>query len=170
MKRFVGTKLVNARPMTRASYMRFDLTVERMEEKYPELNVDNEAYDQDLVDDILDKQRGLIERLRLPPSKALAEAVKQIMARRPASAAADGGADKGAPAGLAAAKDGERKAAAVAKNLDAAGRQPGSLRETGLDADKAGQTKPLPSAADMTYEEFNALPEATRAKMRGDFS
>lgn len=143
--------------------MRFDLTIERMEEKYPELNTANDAYDQDLVDDILDKQRGLIERERLSPSKALAKAVESVMARRPAAPASDKG-------GLAAAKPGEtRKGAAVAKNLDAAARQPGSLKDVGIDSSKAGQTRATPNAADMTHEEFIALPEATRAAMRGDF-
>lgn len=149
--------------------MRFDLTIERMEEKYPALRVGDEAYDQDLIDDILDKQRGLIDRLRLPPSKALAQAVEHVMSRRAPAAAA---AEEKPAAGLAGGKDeiGDRKAAAVAKNLAAAAAQPGSLKDAGLDSDKAGQTKPLPSVNDMTYEEFNALPEATRAKMRGDFS
>ena len=154
--------------------MRFDLTLERMEEKYAQLVPGSETYDQDLVDDILDKQRGLIERLHLPPSKALAQAVEHVMRRvapAPAAGADDADADgKGAAAGLAAAKADERKSAAVAKNLAAAAAQPGSLKDAGLDSDKAGQTKPLPSVNDMTYEEFNALPEATRAKMRGDFS
>lgn len=145
--------------------MRFELTLERMEEKYPMLRVGDEAYDQDLIDDILDKQVGLIERQRLSPSKALAKAVESVMARVQAPAPA------GEKAGLAAAQTGEpRKSAAVAKNLDAAARQPGSLKEAGLDSDKAGQTKATPSASDMTFEEFEALPEATRAKMRGDFA
>lgn len=145
--------------------MRFDLTIERMEEKYPELNTSSDAYDQDLVDDILDKQRGLIARERLSPSKALAKAVESVMARRPA--AVEPTADKG---GLAAAKPGEtRKGAAVAKNLDAAARQPASLKDIGIDSSKAGQTKAVPEASKMTHEEFIALPEATRAQMRGDF-
>ena len=145
--------------------MRFELTLERMEEKYPTLRPGNEAYDQDLVDDILDKQRGLIWRQRLSPSKALAKAVETVMSRQAKTPAPEG-----EKAGLAAAQTGEpRKAAAVAKNLDAAARQPGALKDVGLDSDKAGQTKAVPAASAMTLEEYEALPEATRAKMRGDF-
>jgi hypothetical protein len=144
--------------------MRFELTLERLEERYPTLAAGHEDYDQDLVDDILDKQRGLMQRERLSPSKALAKATEAVMSRQAPAPA-------GEKTGLAAAQTGEpRKAAAVAKNLDAAARQPGNLKEAGLDSDKAGQTKPTPSAGDMTYEEFEALPEATRAKMRGDFA
>jgi len=144
--------------------IRFEMTLERLEDKYPTLVATHEDYDQDLVDDILDKQRGLIERQRLSPSKALAKATETVMKRQaPAPETEE-------KTGLAAAQTGEpRKAAAVAKNLDAAARQPGSLNETGLDSDKAGQTKVTPAASAMTLEEFEALPEATRAKMRGDF-
>lgn len=147
--------------------MRMELTIERMEEKYSALRVGDEDFNQDLVDDILDKQAGLMERERLSPSKALAKAVEYVMARQTTPAAT--AAEAPAKAGLAAAQVGDtRKAAAVAKNLDAAARQPGNLKETGLDSDKAGQTKQVPSASSMTYEEFEALPEATRAQMRGD--
>lgn len=144
--------------------IRFEMTLERLEDKYPTLVATHEDYDQDVVDDILDKQRGLMQRERLSPSKALAKATETVMRRQaPAPETEE-------KTGLAAAQSGEpRKAAAIAKNLDAAARQPGSLNEAGMDSDKAGQTKPTPSASAMTLEEYEALPEATRAKMRGDF-
>lgn len=142
--------------------MRMELTIERMEEKYPVLNSESEAFDQDIVDDILDKQQGIMQRERLSPSKALAKAVESIMRRATPEA--------GEKTGLSAAQGGvDRKAAAVAKNVSAAKAQPGSLKNAGIDSDKAGNNAPTPDAADMTYEEFNALPESTRAKMRGDF-
>jgi hypothetical protein len=59
-----------------------------------------------------------------------------------------------------------RKEAAVAKNLDAARRQPASTHLVGADSDKFGQTAKLPSAGDMTFEEFSALPEKTKAQYR----
>jgi len=144
--------------------MRMELTIERMEEKYPVLNSENEEFSQELVDDILDKQAGLMQRERLSPSKALAKAVESIMKRTTTKG------DAPEKAGLAAAQGGvDRKGSAVAKNVDASKRQPGSLKDVGMDSDKAGQNAPTPSAEDMTFEEFNALPESTKAKMRGDF-
>lgn len=149
--------------------MRMDMTLEHLEETYPALRIGDDAYDQDLVDDILDKQAGLMERERLSPSKALAKAAQQIMSRQVAKAdpapAADDPVDP--PKGLGAAKDGERKAAAVAKNLDV--KQPGNIKDIGMASDKAGQSTAVPSASAMEFDEFSALPESTRAKMRGDF-
>lgn len=144
--------------------MRMELTIERLEEKYPELNSESENFDQDLVDDILDKQSGLIQREKLSPSKALAKATEYVMKRLAKDEPA------GDKAGLGAAQGStDRKAAAVAKAVDASKRQPGSLKEAGMNSDKAGQSEPTPDAGDMTVEEFNALPETTRAKMRGDY-
>lgn len=150
--------------------IRMDTTIDRLTETYPALRVDDDAYDQDLVDDILDKQAGLIERERLSPSAALAKAAHMIMSRQvkknPATENTD---DEPSAQGLAAGKDAERKAAAVLKNIAAASAQPGNTKDVGLASDKAGQTKTVPNPADMAFDEFAALPEATRAKMRGDF-
>lgn len=149
--------------------MRFDLVVERLYEKYPALDENNEAFDQDLVDDVLDKQRGLIERERLTPSKAIEKAAKIVMDRRTQPAAEETPAAKPNQTLADGQKAVDRKTAAVAKNIDAANRQPAGTKQVGADSDKHGQTKSLPEAGDMTQEEFAALPEATKAKMRGDF-
>lgn len=143
--------------------IRWDLTIERIEEQYPALNDKSDEFDQDLTDDVVDKMNGLIARERLPRSEALLRAVREIMHKRaPAEPAAESkGLDRG--------KQMDRKAAAVAKNVDAAKRQPASTKQIGADSDKHGQTAPVPSATDMTYAEFSALPESTKAKMRGDF-
>lgn len=159
-----------------AESIRFETTLERIEEVHPELRYGDPAYDQDLVDDVLDKQAGLMARLNLSPSRAMAQAAETIMERyhagKPTQQGENVNADDEKAAGLAAgaAKTAERKAAAVVRNIDAAKRQPGSLKDTGLDSDKAGQSKSLPNVNDLTYEEFNALPQSTRAKMRGDFA
>lgn len=143
--------------------MRMELTTERIYEQYPELDEHGDEFDQDLVDDVNDKWNGLMSRERLSPSKAMARAVREVMQKRAVAPAA---AEKGAPLG-APVKG--RKEAAVAKNLDAARRQPASTRMVGADSDKFGQTGKLPAVDDMTYEEFGALPEKTKAQMRGDY-
>lgn len=145
--------------------MRMELAIENIEANYPQLDENSEEFDQDITDDVLDKQRGYMERERLSPSKALLKAVKYVMGRQAAPAATEP-----AKTGLSAASKGlDRKAAAVAKNLDAAARQPASTKPVGADSDKHGQTKDLPEASQMTFAEFSALPDATKAKMRGDF-
>lgn len=142
--------------------IRMEMTVERLEEKYPQLVADSEEYDQDLVDDIFDKQSGLMQRERLSPSKALARAVESVMKRQVPAA-------NGEKTGLSAARtDGDRKAEAVKRNLDADARQPASSKQAGMDSDRAGQTKAVPSAKDMTFKEFEALSETERSRMRGD--
>ena len=144
--------------------IRWEMTVESIEKQYTALDETSEEFDQDLTDEVVDRMNGLISRERLPRSQALLKAVKLVMERRaPADEPAEG---KGL---RAAAKEEGRKEAAVKKNLEAANRQPASAKKVGADSDKHGQTGAVPNAEDMTFEEFSALPETTRAKMRGDF-
>ena len=144
--------------------IRWEMTVESIEKQYTALDETSEGFDQDLTDEVVDRMNGLISRERLPRSQALLKAVKLVMERRaPADEPAEG---KGL---RAAAKEEGRKEAAVKKNLEAANRQPASAKKVGADSDKHGQTGAVPNAEDMTFEEFSALPETTRAKMRGDF-
>lgn len=146
--------------------MRMELAVENIEANYPQLDENSEEFDQDITDDVLDKQRGYMERERLSPSKALLKAVKYVMGRQAPVAAAE----EPVKTGLSAASKGQdRKTAAVAKNLDAAARQPASTKPVGADSDKHGQTKDIPEASQMTFAEFSALPDATKSKMRGDY-
>ena len=147
--------------------MRLDLTIEKLEGQYPMLDEKHAEFDQDIVDMVLATQRDLISRLHMTPSKALDAATQKVMLKVMPASREEGGEEKG---GLKDAKpsDGGRKEAQVKKNLDTAKRQPASSREVGLDSDKAGQTRGTPDASTMDYDEFSALPEATKAKMRGD--
>jgi len=143
--------------------MRMEMTIERMEEKYPDLVIGAEKYNQDTVNDIIDKQTGYMTRERLSPSKALAKAVEYVMGRQVVVPTTE-------KAGLAAAATGaDRKGEAVARNLAVASQQPASMKDSGMDSDKAGQMRETPDAKGLTYEEFEALPAATKSKMRGDF-
>ena len=147
--------------------MRMEVAIENIESNYPQLDENSEEFDQDVTDDVLDKQRGYMERERLSPSKALLKAVKYVLGRQAAAAQE---AQPTGKTGLSAASKGiDRKAAAVSKNVGAAGRQPASTKPVGADSDKYGQASVTPDAAQMSYEEFSALPDSTKAKMRGDF-
>lgn len=143
----------------------FDAVIARIEADHPEFNPESENYDADLVELVLTKQQSLMRAQGLSPSAAMEKAAKDVAERflkQPEPAKAD-------TKGLAAAKVAEdRKAAQLAKNLDTAKKQPASMKESGIDSDKAGQTSAL-DVMNMTQEDFNALPESTKAKLRGDY-
>lgn len=160
-----------ARDMTAAAKesareeIRWDMTLESIEKQYPALDETSEHFDQDLSDDVLDAMSGIMRRERLPRSQAMVKAVQKVMDRQKGAEAAE---TEGK--GLrSAAKEEDRKEAAVKKNVDAANRQPASTKKVGADSDKHGQNKEVPDANDMTFEEFSALPDTTKAKMRGDY-
>lgn len=139
--------------------MRMELAIERLEGTYDEFNPAHENFDEGLVEMVVAMQARKISQ-GLSPSKALVSAANEVMTR----ISSDGG--KGDTRGLAAAAKGSgRKAEQVAKNLDTARRQPASTRVAGKDSDKGGE----PVAWNGTREEFNALPDSTKAKLRGDF-
>lgn len=147
--------------------IKLDLTIEKMEAQHDVLNENSESYDQDIVDMVLATQRDLIQRERMAPSRALETAVRKVMTKvMPANS--DGvEPEKGGLKDAKKAAD-DRKQAQVAKNLDTAKRQPASMKEAGLDSDRIGQTKEDGNITEMSYEDFLALPEATKSRLRGD--
>ncbi len=141
--------------------IRMELTVEKIEVEYPALNPDSEEFDEDLVDLVLSKQRSLMQKEGLSPSKALVKAASSVMGRFGSKS------EEVRQKGLK--KDVEdRKQAQVKKNIDTAKRQPASMKDSGLDSDKMGDK--AVDIANMSFDEFEALPEATKAKLRGDFA
>lgn len=153
--------------------LRIDVAIENAQKLYPSLVQGNEAYDQDVVDMILNAQEMYMKRDSMPAAQALTMAAEKIMGKLivTASDSKDAEAEDEAK-GLDAAKSDDtksidRKAAAVAKNLDTASKQPANMKETGIDSDKAGITSDV-DANKLSTEEFDALPEATKARMRGD--
>lgn len=141
----------------------FDAVVARIEADHPQFNPESEVYDSDLVELVLTKQQALM-RGGLAPSAAMEKAAKDVAER---FLKADE--PKEDPKGLAAAKAAEdRKAAQLSKNLDTAKKQPPSMKNVGIDSDKAGKNSEV-DVLSMTADEFAALPEATKAKLRGDY-
>jgi hypothetical protein len=141
--------------------IRIDLTVERLETEYPALNPDSSDYDEILTEAVKSTQRLLMQTKGMSPSKALAEAAVTVMTRFGNSGPTD------TKKGLATSVD-DRKSAQVKKNLETSRKQPASLKDSGMDSDKMGDR--AIDIASMSYEEFEALPESTKAKMRGDFA
>lgn len=145
---------------------RVDAAIARLQADHPFLNNESESFDPALVGFILSEQTRLIQTDKMQPSKALIKAADKIIERfgpkaAPAPAAAEG-LDKAKPVT-------DRKAAAVAKNVAAANKQPASMRDSGFDSDKAGQSSVLPEVSKMSTEEFAALPDSMKARIRGDF-
>lgn len=143
--------------------MRVDLAIERVEAKYDVLNAQHEQFDQDLTDLVLLKQIQLMQRERMSASEALVKAADDVMAKMAPKPAA-------APEkkqGLEKQPDASRKGEQVQKNLETQKAQPPSMKEAGLDSDKAGLKGEI-DVTKLTPDEFAALPESTKAKLRGD--
>jgi ssDNA-binding Zn-finger/Zn-ribbon topoisomerase 1 len=144
---------------------RLQLTIAQLESTHPELNPRSDQYDDSLVQMILLMQKDAVERNIATPALALRQATDTVMKRFAAPKAEE------SKEGLSNAKGEEaaekRREAGVKKALDAQKRTPASTSVTGLDSDKAGD-KGLPNVKSMSVEEYGALPESTRAKMRGD--
>lgn len=142
---------------------RIELAIAKLEADNAVLNPNSEEYNESLVNFILAEQDRLMRRERLSPSRALQKAASDILEHFVTKLAVQ--ADE--PQGLAKLQS-ERKTAAVKKNLAAQKAQPSTMRDVGLDSDKAGQTSTLPDINKLSREEYAALPAATRARMRGD--
>lgn len=141
---------------------RVELSIAKLEADHPVLNPDSEEYNEALTNFVLAEQQRLMRTETLSPSRALNKAALSIIEKfGPKSAPEDA-----APKGLSKVQ-GERKAAAVERNLAVKQSQPAALRNVGLDSDKAGQIA-LPDIRKMSPEEYAALPASTRSRLRGD--
>ena len=142
--------------------IRMDAAISSLEVTYDALNPQSENFDQDLVDFVLGTQQSLITSERLSPSAALIKAAQKVMNKMGVKAESE--AAKGLAAGKVAQ---DRTKAQLEKNIDTAKRQPPSMKDSGIDSDKAGITGNV-DYTKLTAEERAALPAATRARLRGD--
>ena len=145
---------------------RTQLVIANLEAAHPMLNPNSEEYDADLVEDILDKQNRLMQSQGVARDKALEMAAKYHLGRIQKTEVKEE--PKGLEVAAQKAEQEERKTKQVEKNLDTQKRQPASTKEVGLDSDKAGAKDGLPSMEGLSLEEYAALPEKTRARLRGD--
>lgn len=144
--------------------VRWDAAVASLEAKYSVMNPDSADYDQDLTDIVIAEQHRLMQTQGMTASKALVASAEKIASKFMKGVAAD----EGGARGLAASKGvTDRKAEQVARNLDTAKRQPGDMRTSGKDGDKAGES--VMNGGTISRTEFDALPETAKAKLRGDF-
>lgn len=141
-----------------------DSVIDSLEAAYPVLDEHSEDHDPATVEKVLKWQNYYITQERMTPSKALQAAANEVLGSpdEPAGKATLKDAEKGADKGA------ERKAAAVEKNIAASKAQPASSKSVGEDSDKAGITSKV-DVAKLSREEFAALPEATKSRLRGDY-
>lgn len=145
--------------------VRLDMAIERLEAAYPQLNEKSDEFDQTLTEMVLSSQRTYIERDRMAPADALVKAAATVMEKFKTALPAAAADEKGLQAAKDAAK--ERTEAQVKANLDAAAKTPAALKDAGKDSDKGGLTEKV-DVKKLTDEEFRALPDATKARLRGD--
>jgi hypothetical protein len=135
--------------------MKFDAAVDSITQQYDVFDPDSDNYDQAIVDETLDLQSAF-EAKGYSATEALYKAVGYVIKDEVATEAPE--AKKETPAA---------RKTDVKKNVDAAKRTPPSLEKSGLDSDATG-AKAVPNATELSEEDFDALPEATKARMRGD--
>lgn len=150
---------------------RVDLLLDRLEDQYPQIDPDNEAYDEEVVAEVL-FLRASFEKNGMSSSQAITKAVQYVFVHRVADedekARKDekGDKDEGKKGLRGDAKDGDRKKAAIDRNAKDAKKLP-SRQDSGVDSDKKGGGDR--DVKEMTEEEFAALPESTKARARGDY-
>lgn len=146
--------------------IRLDMTIERLQADYPMLNEDDESFDQDAVDMVLATQQQYIREKGLTPAVALARAAAKVMSKLAPAKDLDDEDDKKGGLGKAKEVDGRTKAQ-LDKNIETSKKQPADTKSAGVDSDKKGIKEDV-QASKLSYDEFAALPEATKARMRGD--
>ena len=148
--------------------VRLDMTIDRLEAEFEIMNPDSDVYDQDVVNDVLGWQEVFMNRDKMPASLALDKAARKVMeslAPPPPPTPPEEVKEKGLSAGQTAVV--ARGTEQVAKNIEAAASQPPGMDDVGKDTDKAGMKEQV-DVSKLSQEEFAALPEATKAKLRGD--
>lgn len=150
---------------TQSEEQRIDTVVSELESEFSVLRNGSDEYDPRMVNFVLVEQQRLIDELRLSPHEALSRAGKETMelfGHKPSGA-------KGGQEDKPETPADKRRVEARQKVADTMNRQPASLKDAGIDSDKAGQDKADLDVNKLSEAEFNALPAAQLAKLRGDF-
>lgn len=149
--------------------VRFETTVDRLEEAYPQIRPGHEDYDKDVVAEMLEMQSAYVAK-GYPPSQALQKAVGYIL--KPTTTKQQKAVDveaKVSEEDKAKAAREARKAAAVAKALEADGKTPPDASKVGKDHDKAGGGQvDAKTVMKMNQADFAKLDEAALSRLRGD--
>jgi hypothetical protein len=138
--------------------------VDLYKSEYPVFDeTSKEHFDQEIVTWVAQRQ-GLFEAAGMTAARALQEAADDAIARF-ALKGLSGAASAPKKPGKTE-KEADRTAKGVEKALDVAKKQPATLSDVGTDSDKAGLTKI--KVSELSYDDFDKLPESTRKRLRGD--
>jgi len=136
--------------------LQFDSTVAELNEAYPMFDPNAEGYQKELVDEALDLHAGFVAR-GYTAAGALRKAVNYVVAANGLNVTTEE-----APAPKALAEAPAPKKTNVKAKLAAATAQPPKQQGVGTAAEKKVDVN------SMSEEEFDALPEATVRRLRGD--
>ena len=136
----------------------YDALIDSLEAKYPQFRPAEPEYDRALVVDI-NETADAFEARGLSPTAAMQRALKIFDTRLNPPAAQATPATPAAPAGPAAPKPDIGKSVSTIKG------QPADMSTAGANKDDVAI-----NVAVLSDEEYDKLPESTRAKLRGDFA
>lgn len=147
----VATTTSTAAGKAAREQIQLDAVVDDLEEQYDVLNEDHENFDQTVIGEILDIQQGLVLTGKYSPAQAMRKASKLIL-----------------PTAVTASETPDPKVTDIKKNLEAAKKMPPDTGEKGENSDKGGDIEDGSAVSEMTMEEFDAIPESTLKRLRGD--
>ena len=136
--------------------MRFERQLAEHEVKFPVINPDSEAFDEDVAVEV----REVMDAFKAKgwnPVAALNKAVKYVVREEAAPEEVDTDVIRT-----------KRQVAARKKVADLASKSPPDITDKGRDTDKVGTGDGLPDVTKMTPEQFAKLSEAQLSKLRGD--
>lgn len=143
---------------------RLDSILTQLEADFPIFDENSDKYDQKANDQVARLQAAFIAQGN-SPSDALIEAVNYVLPSLGYSLEYE---DETPPKKDEGKKDDKRDKDTRKRNVETSKKQPPDLDEAGEDSTKGGMSGDAPNAMDLTDEEFDALPEATKRMMRGD--
>lgn len=124
-----------------------------LEAEFPMLSESNEAFDQDLVNDIIALHSGYMQSGSMNPVASINKATRTLMAAR--GIASESGEE---PDNRPTSKDTEKKLAAAKK-------QPAKMGKSTENPDRETEV----NAETLSEEEWESLPESVKRRMRGDY-
>jgi hypothetical protein len=148
---------------------RYNIALERIENEYPQLNIDHDDYDEELMQDVVDLKASYESRRGLTPTAAMQKAVEKLLgASTKAQKKVLDTTPRVTEKDVAKEKATERKQEAVKKTTEAVTKQPPSTARVGMDNDKAGGALTAADLKKMSQSDFAKLTDEQLAQMRGD--
>ena len=149
--------------------VKYDMTVERLEEAFPVLNPDHKDHDPDKAAEVAELRDGYLATGKYTRAEAVQKACKVLLGeatrKQAAAVSVDVRVDK---EDVSAAVRQERKEGAVAKALDTAARQPANAAGIGENSDAAGGRLKAADVIKMDQATFAKLDDKELKKLRGD--